>query len=41
MLLHPEDRQQPYNLLELSIGFMEKTLAVGKEGETSKFNCEK
>lgn len=34
MLSHPENRQQPYNLLELSIGFMDKTLAVGNEGET-------
>lgn len=39
MLSHPENRQQPYNLLELSIGFMDKILAAGNEGETSKFTC--
>lgn len=38
MLSHPENRQQPYNLLELSIGFMDKTLAAGNE-KKSKFNC--
>lgn len=33
VLSHPENRQQPYNLLELSIGFMDKTLAASNEGE--------